>query len=206
MLGRLVVKLLFKACVPLVAVAGVMTYGVYLKGGDPAGLWKNVASGALGTAGDMVSKAKTDVTTVAGNLSGDKQSAGRNTDVFTWKDDDGVTHFGTSRPEGTQATKLSVNPDVNIVVPVIADRSLPDADGVRDQQAALPARNQASRNSKAGAQTARQTQLDQSVRQLESDLGQPLPGIGGQLLSGGAANGNAMDPAQLIRLLQSANQ
>jgi len=43
MLWRIVGKLLFKATVPLLLVLGVLSYGHYLRGGDPGALWKGVA-------------------------------------------------------------------------------------------------------------------------------------------------------------------
>ncbi len=50
MLWRLIAKLMFKACVPLILIAGVLTYGFYLRGGDPGALWKGIA----GRASDQV--------------------------------------------------------------------------------------------------------------------------------------------------------
>jgi len=47
---KLVLKLLFKACLPLVAVAGILSYGLYLKGGDPMKMWSSVASRITSTA------------------------------------------------------------------------------------------------------------------------------------------------------------
>lgn len=208
MLGRLVVKMLFKACVPLVAVAGVMTYGVYLKGGDPAGLWKHVASGAFGKAGDMFTQAKSDATGLAGNLSGNGSAFGESmtksgsTEVFTWKDASGVTHFGTLAPADISAKKITVDPNVNVIVPVVATKSKEVYDKPSD---GFVSGSAPPKTGRSGSRTGGSNEANQSVRQLEAEMGEPLPGVAGQLLSGGGASGNGLDTSQLIRLLQSAD-
>ncbi|MFK7859475.1 MAG: DUF4124 domain-containing protein [Granulosicoccus sp.] len=202
MLGRLVAKMMFKACVPLVAVAGVMTYGVYLKGGDPVKLWTHVGAGAFGQAGDMFSKAKNDAVGLAENLTGGSGEPGGSgaTDVFTWKDAEGVTHFGTTAPTGVNAETLSVNPNINVLTPVSAPPARVES---RRNGSEFAAGLGEPHNSGIGSHAG---QDHSSVRALEQDMGEPLPGVAGQLLSNGAASGNGVDAAQLIRLLQSAGQ
>lgn len=207
MLGRLVVKLLFKACVPLVAVAGVLTYGVYLKGGDPAGLWKHVATGAFGQAGAMFTQAKDDAAALAGNLSGEGGITGGlmkpdSTTVYTWTDAEGGTHFGTTAPSDISASQITVNPNVNVLAPV----ELIPAHSETIESGEHLLTGQGSSQVRGGSQNARVAERNRAVQQLESDLGESLPGIGGQLLSSGAAGGNGIDPSQLIRLLQSSGQ
>ncbi len=210
MLGRLVVKLLFKACVPLIAVTGVMTYGVYLRGGDPAAMWKHVASGAFGQVGATLSKAKNDAVGVAGDLASNtglssNSSRSGTTQVFTWKDAQGVTHFGTSAPDDAIASTVTVDPNVNVVVPVAAPATYQ-----RDAQRQPHATGQTGRSDyassaqrEASGRSGGGSSANRAVEQLESELGEPLPGIAGQILSNGASGGNRVDPSQLIRLLQS---
>lgn len=212
MLGRMVAKLLFKACVPMVAMAGVMTYGVYLKGGDPGSLWKHVASGAFGKAGAMFSKAKDDAVGLAGNLTGEGGVSGAltsgsaTTEVFTWKDAEGVTHFGTTPPVGISTTTVRVDPNVNVVAPVEAPEEI-RLDEADTRVGALQGLGMpGGGRSQSAGNTSRSTggrQVNQSVQELEEQLGGPLPGVAGQVLSSGGG-GNGVDPTQLIRMLQSA--
>lgn len=215
MLGRMVVKLLFKACVPLVAVAGVMSYGVYLRGGDPAGMWKHVASGAFGQIGSTLSKAKTDVAGMAGSLANNTglQSAGAGRDtttVFTWKDANGTTHFGTSAPGDVAASTLTVDPNVNVLVPVSApppvEQEFQERFGTHDTGVVPQLDPTSSGQGRAGQQSARASSGSSSVQKLESEIGGPLPGIAGQILSSGGSGSNGADPGQLIRLLQSVGK
>ena len=126
MLARLVGKLLIKACIPLVMVAGVMSYGVHLRGGDPAALWGHVAGGAFDKAGSMFTKAKNDAAGVAGKLAQTANNSSLSggdtghTQVFKWVDDAGVTHFSSAAPEGINARSISVDPNTNVLAPVVA--------------------------------------------------------------------------------------
>lgn len=212
MLARLVGKLLIKACIPLVMVAGVMSYGVHLRGGDPAALWRHVAGGAFDQAGAMFTKAKNDAAGVAGNLARSANNSSLSgedaghTQVFKWVDDAGVTHFSSAAPAGIDASSISVDPNTNILAPVVTpvvvhDEGSPGEHGTssgRALQAASPDHRQGNGSAGSG--------VSQAVRRHESQTGEPLPGIAGHLLSGGAAGENGLDAAQLIRLLQSGNQ
>lgn len=191
MLWRLVAKLLFKACLPLVAIAGVLTYGVYLRGGDPAALWKSVAGRGLSQFDAMIAGVKGDtsraVDSIAGgvdSLATDRQGDGL-TAVFTWQDADGVTHYSSSRPTGVEAGTVTVDPNTNVLAPVRAPQVEQDTGN--------------------GSVPGTATELD----------GQ-LPGVAGQVLatrkpersSPGDGDGAlpGVDPAQLLRMLQSAEQ
>jgi len=188
MLGRLVVKILFKVCMVLVMVSGAMSYAVHLQGGDPAALWRRVASGAFGHAADMFLQAKNDAFRLAGDLTAEgqnveifKRSSGL-TELFTWKDASGVTHFGSETPEGVSATLVAVNPDVNVLAPVKTmnsrtQTSKDDAlllDSERSSIGRADAIADDGYNASSGSK-----ELDQSVKSL--------------------------DPSRLIRLLQSAD-
>ena len=113
-------KLLFKAMVPVVMLVGVMSYMMYIQGQDPLTPLKTVAGGiedSISQTGRSVRKAAAE----AGGLlneplaeAGESKETGRR--IYRWVDENGVTHFGTSRPE-TQAAfeTLSVNPDHNVI-------------------------------------------------------------------------------------------
>lgn len=177
MLVRLVGKLLFKASIPLMLVVGVMTWGVYLKGGDPAKLWEHVAGGAFDKAGGMLLRAKSDAAGIAGNLAQNVRNspfAGSHADqtqVFKWVDADGVTHLSSVEPQGIDARRISVDPNTNVLAPVLAESG-----------------------------------PSQAVNEPESQNVEPLPGVAGQLLPSGAAREEGLDATQLIRLLQTNGQ
>ncbi|MFK8080258.1 MAG: DUF4124 domain-containing protein [Granulosicoccus sp.] len=216
MLGQLVGKLLIKAFVMVLIMAGIMTYGIYLRGGDAGGVWKKLASGAIDNIGNSLSRTKNDAVGLAGNLTGGADASdglltgAQKTEVYTWKDAEGVTHFGTAAPLDVTARSLTVDPNVNILAPVAA-RELND---VRDESrntrnagpTGMPQPALANDSGKSRSRDSRSSQIDQSVKNLEEEMGGPLPGFAGQILSSGAANGNGTDPAQLIRLLQSASE
>jgi len=214
MLSQLIGKLFIKAFVLLLVMAGIMTYGVYLKGGDAGGMWKKLASGALGSAGETLSRTKDDAVGFAGNLTAggrggdDVLSASGKTEVFTWKDADGVTHFGTSAPNGVSAKTLSVDPNANVLAPVVAPRSFQDKSDQRrkdsDPAPEFQHTDVAASSRDSGSRRNRTSQADGAVQNLEAEMGGPLPGFAGQILSSSGANGNGTDPSQLIRLLQSA--
>ncbi len=195
MLWRLVAKLLLKATVPLIAIAGLFTYGVYTRGGDPAALWTNIASRGVSQFTALISGVQNDSRQVVNALSdtvgqpivGDSAS---HTSVFTWQDADGVTHYSTSAPEGIEAQALSINPDVNVLAPVPAPSVAPKSASGQIRQG-----------------SAQQTR--ESSAQVAQELGGTLPGVAGQVLSNSSdvraeSSGSAMDPQQLLKMLQSA--
>jgi hypothetical protein len=199
MLWRLVVKMLFKASVPLIAIAAVLTYGVYLRGGDPGVLWKTVADRSFGQIPRLFSGAKDSATHAVGALSREASDSadsgsGKRTEVFTWRDANGVTHFSSSRPTGVEASTVSVNPDTNVLAPV------------KTPVAATPAVS--GRN--AGFEVPRRAADTDDVA---NELGGRLPGVAGQVLSARSGNSqaasnaepeSAIDPLQLMRMLKSA--
>lgn len=217
MLWRLVAKLMLKAMVPLIAVAGVFSYGIYMRGGDPGLMWKNLASGSVDRAAGMLSGARNDASRAVGSLSskasGDSE-AGKleSTEVFTWQDADGVTHYSTTAPASVTAQLVTVDPNVNVVAPVKAPVMLQTEKERRQtnqSSASVPVVNQ-----RGGGLTATQSGGRRSggnsdsaaFAEVENELGGTLPGVAGQILSGqsGDGAGQGMDPSQLIRMLQSA--
>lgn len=126
MLWRLVAKILLKACLPMMAVAGVMTYGVYLRGGDPGSMLANFAERGVSRTADLFMGVGNDASeavnalsqrTVGGTAAGTGSAP---TELFTWKDGQGITHFASSPPPGVEVSTIRVNPDVNVLAPVAA--------------------------------------------------------------------------------------
>lgn len=191
MLWRLVAGLLFKACLPLIAVAGVLTYGSYLRGGDPGALWKSVAGRGADQISSLYSGVREDASRAAATFSRqatdttDTSSGGGGLiEVYTWVDADGVTHYSSSSPTGIDAVTLSVDPNVNVLAPVHAPES-----------------------------SAPDTASADASSELADEFGGRLPGVAGQVLSGREPQsrpagdpepGAAVDPSQLLRMLQSA--
>ena len=132
MLWRLVAKLMFKACVPLILLAGVLTYGSYLRGGDPGALWKGIAGRASDQVASLFSGMGDDASRAAGALSRGAAAATATrtenglTQVYTWKDASVVTHYSSAEPAGVSATSVSVDPNVNVLAPISAS---PQANG-----------------------------------------------------------------------------
>lgn len=196
MLWRLIAKLTFKACVPLILLAGVLTYGVYLRGGDPGALWKGIAGRASDQAVSLFSNMGDDASRAASALgrgaaaatgTGSRSGAGTQnglTRVYTWKDASGVTHYSSAEPEGVRATSVSVDPNVNVLAPVKAPR----------------------------------VEVTDTHEAAEGESAERLPGVAGHVLStrsdrqadgngaGDSSSGAALDPAQLLRMLQSTQE
>lgn len=205
MFGQLVAKLLLKACVPLVAVAGVMSYGVYLKGGDPGALWRHVGSGALGQASGMFTQAKGDAASMVDKVAdtvGVAGAAPSSTKLFTWKDASGTTHFSSIAPDDVNAQAITVDPNVNVVAPVPVARV---ANKPANTMTVQGQKRLGSVDERSNAATSQRHRPDPAVQQLEAELGGPLPGFAGQILSSGGGKGG-LDANQLIRLLQSSGQ
>lgn len=219
MLLRMVGKLLFKAALPLVAVAGVLTYGVYMRGGDPGALWKGALAGTVSQASTLVSGLKNDATRAAGALSmpGDvssgaqSSSGGELTTVFTWQDAQGVTHYSSTEPVHLQASTVTVDPDVNVLAPVRApqqarqsesDPDELDGAGQRVSTSSLAGNGESGARQHTARSGAGSQQSNADIQEVTEQLGGTLPGVAGQVLSTRGEGGGALDPSQLIRMLQ----
>ncbi|MFK7852837.1 MAG: DUF4124 domain-containing protein [Granulosicoccus sp.] len=223
MLWRLVAKLSFKAMVPLIAVAGVFTYGVYMRGGDPAAMWKSIASGSVERAVAVFSGVQNDASRAVGTLSSAasaENGSGKleRTQVFTWQDADGVTHYSTSAPEHVSAQTMTVNPNVNVVAPVRApviarrdtnERGSGQSSG--EDESFQPAGNSdnteaSSRQRRSGRQSDQSKADSEAIAEVKKELGGTLPGVAGQFRSGesDSGGGSGIDPSQLMRMLQSS--
>lgn len=119
---KLVLKLLFKACLPLVAVAGILSYGLYLKGGDPMKMWSSVASRITGSIGQSTANTAQSFQ----NLSPIGEGSQNSTTVYSWVDANGTTHFGSQPPPGIQAKTLNINSSRNVVAPTYAPARTPN--------------------------------------------------------------------------------
>jgi hypothetical protein len=215
MLFKMIGKLLFKATIPLLIVAGLFSYGMYSRGGDPLAMWKGFGSGVMDQLASMFSNVKDDATNAADAVakvtnvgSGDAavaETGGYNrTQVFTWKDADGVTHYSTIAPTDADSRKISVNPNMNVMAPVLAPKPVKvsrseSRDQVEESQNVLPlslARNERAMGGGRG-------HSDPAVQDVADQLGGELPGVLGQILSTqDGADGEGLNPAQLLRILQ----
>ena len=113
MLVKMILKLLFKATLPLVAIAGVLSYGLYLKGGDPMKMWSTVGNRLAGSIRE--SGANTIQSVQSLNPVG--QGSQTNTTVYTWVDENGTTHFGSNPPPGVAARSMTIRTNRGEVAP-----------------------------------------------------------------------------------------
>ena len=186
MFSRLVAGLLLKSGLSLGLLLGIAAYALYLAGGDPGALWKRLAgnavdsvTGSLAGLGDRV------------DLSGTNGGARALDRVWTWRDASGQTHYATTAPAGVAASRIELDPNVNVLAPVTAPtRTVPRAGGAAAGDATVA----------TGAAVA--------AAGAAEERAVPLPGIGGALTR---ARGEtpAVDPeraAALLRMLQTPSR
>lgn len=216
MLWRLVSKLLFKASIPLILMAGFLSYGVYMRGGDTGEIWTGAAqhgleriTGLFATVRGDAIQAVTSVSRTASSI-GEREdpATGALTRFYTWRDSAGVTHYSSSIPEGGEAAIVSINPDVNIVAPVtfpasaIPPGQLPGMLSPASPGGAISEpRNRAETN--RSHRTASESNQAAARQEVADQLGGSLPGMAGQVLSlQPEGDMPALDASQLIRMLQ----
>ena len=216
MVFKLIGKLLLKATVPLLIVAGLFTYGLYSRGGDPMAMWKGFGSGVMDQMASLFSNVKddasnaadmvADVVNVSPGGSDSAQTGGsKRTQVFTWKDANGVTHYSTIAPTDADSTKISVNPNTNVMAPikiskpVKVSRSEERVEGDKGQNALSPSASRSERNKN---KDERQEYSDPAVKEVADQLGGELPGVVGQILSSQGDSPGGLNPAQLLKMLQ----
>ncbi|MFK8078566.1 MAG: DUF4124 domain-containing protein, partial [Granulosicoccus sp.] len=206
-------KLLLKATIPLLLIAGMFTYGVYMKGGDPSAMWKNAGSGVVAQFGSLFSGLKEDAGRAAATVSRAAEGGlgavvpgafapgtSSSRKVMTWKDDNGVTHFGTVAPVGVQSTSVSVNPDQNVLAPV----KVTEVPKVVQKRATDSARRVKESPSRVEIETSSEQQeagsySDPAVQDVADQLGGELPGVVGKILSSQSGDGaGSVNPKQLI--------
>ena len=211
MLSRMIVRLLFKACLSLGLLLGVVSYGHYLAGGDPGAVWGRVAGGALDGVTDSLSELRGKARAAAAAVpsavpGGDAGGDSRRDSVWTWRDADGVLHYASAPPAGTDATRLTVDPDVNVLAPVTLP-AVSDAP-VRNGGAEVPG-GARSASASTGSSAAGVTRAGaRGAREVESAGDDALPGIAGAILNA-RGDAPAPDPARaeaLLRLLQPTSR
>ena len=213
MLLRIMAKLLLKATFPLLIIAGLFTYGVYMKGGDPSAMWKNAGSGIVTQFGSLFSGVKEDAGRAAATVSRVAEDglgvatpgASSSRKVMTWKDENGVTHFGTVAPVGVQSTTVSVNPDQNVLAPVKVTE-VPQAVKKKTTESGRRVAESASNDEldTSSGQEESEGYSDPAVQDVADQLGGELPGVVGKILSSQSGDdAGSVNPKQLIKMLQS---
>ncbi|MFT6640528.1 MAG: hypothetical protein ACJAUZ_001525 [Flavobacteriaceae bacterium] len=215
MVFKLIGKLLFKATIPFVIIAGLISYGVYSKGGDPLAMWKGIGSGVTDQFAAMFSKVKDDasnavevVADVASVGSVDSTSAkiegSKSTQLFTWKDANGVTYYSTIAPIDADSKKMLVNPNMNVMAPVLAPKPVKVSRSESEERFDQPLNGlspSSARNRREKGEN--QEYSDPAAQDVADQLGGELPGVVGQILSTqGGAGSDAINPAQLLGMLQ----
>jgi len=191
MLWRIVGKLLLKATVPLLLVLGVLSYGHYLRGGDPGALWKGVAdSGAsrfLGALNGTLDGAKRGAGAAVSSMRSDSVvETAEKSEVFTWQDADGVTHFSQTAPVGVTTRTVIVDPSVNVLAPVRQTES--ETASVRDTSGYV-------RDADTGSDDLRE------IGGMPGIAGQ-LPNLGGASPGGAELDNSTAAQQQLMKLIQ----
>lgn len=127
MLTKIVLKMLLKITIPIVCLVGVMSYGMYMKGGDPGALFKKLVGNSIQSAKSSVQGAGDSLQSVSSLKSGNK------TTVYKWVDENGVTQFGSAPPDGVAAQSQTYNNNANLMnaqkpqsrEPALGDEQMP---------------------------------------------------------------------------------
>lgn len=205
MFKRMVFTMMFKIGIGLGLMLGIASYAQYLSGGDPGSVWRRVGGGVATSVGNSVGGLRDrleDAVDGAGSMSAGWMGQGQDdvstssqdggdgmTQVWTWQDASGGTHYSNAPPAGQASTRLAVDPNVNVLAPVV-DQSLRTA-GAGDR---MPIGGRSADAPSSGA-------LSRGVPDLQQ------PGIAGALQRA-RGDGPAPDPARaeaLLKLLQSVN-
>jgi len=128
MLGKLILKILLKATIPLVMVVGVMSYGMYSRGGDPAALFSKLLGNSIQSAKSSVQGAGDAIQAVK---PGSSSGSSNKTTVYKWVDANGVTQFGSRPPDGVAATSMTLKNNTNVMQ---AQKPLPDMTAEKQTQ------------------------------------------------------------------------
>jgi hypothetical protein len=215
MVFKLIGKLLFKATIPFIIIAGLISYGMYSKGGDPLAMWKGFGSGVTDQLAAMFSKVKDDASNAAdvvadvtnvgseGSIT-EKIGRAKSTQLFTWKDANGVTNYSTIAPIDADSKKIRVNPNMNVMAPVFAPKPVKVLRSESEERLDEPLNSLSPSSARRGRKNgATQKYSDPAVQDVADQLGGELPGVVGQILSTqGGAGSDALNPAQLLRMLQ----
>ncbi len=115
MVARLFLKILFRAAIPLVAVVGVMSYMLYLQGGDPGAVFSKITANISIKARNSIQQASQSLESL--ELSA-VSSSPKVSEVHTWVDEYGVTHYSTSAPADGRSEMVRLHPNANVVASV----------------------------------------------------------------------------------------
>lgn len=126
MVMKLVLKILLKASIPIVCLVGVMSYGMYMRGGDPGASLKQMVGGSIQSVKSSVSEAGDSLQSVS-----PVKSASNKTTVYKWVDANGVTQFGSAPPNGVTAKSLTYDNNANIMD---AQKPVPSVQAASDAQ------------------------------------------------------------------------
>jgi len=116
---RLILKILFKATIPLLMIVGVTSYSMYLRGGDPLALMGKISGGAgqqLATMVDSVkSGTRSTLSTAQATVTAEESSSGGPETLYRWVDADGSPFYSNIKPPGIEATVVKVDPNQNVI-------------------------------------------------------------------------------------------
>ena len=203
MLSRMIARLLLKVGLSLGILLGIASYAHYLMGGDPGSLWRRVAGGAIDGAADSLGELRGKVRAPVAALAGGGADASRRDELWTWRDANGVTHFASERPAGVDATRITVDPDVNVLAPTRAPES-PAARSAGGGTSGGAAGTAVTGGLPFGAASGAAADGSSQRERGDAGAGEALPGIAGAVLRA-RGDAPAPDPAQaeaLLRLLQ----
>jgi len=109
-LMRLIFKILLKACIPIVCMVGIMSYGMYMRGGDPGAYLGKMLGNSIESAKNSAKNAGASLQSAApGKANSNK------TTVYKWVNESGVTQFGSTPPDGIAATSMTLKNNTNVV-------------------------------------------------------------------------------------------
>jgi len=143
---KMVLKLLFKATLPLLVVIGITSYVLHVRGGDPLALLNRIGGGA----GDRLSAVLESIKEGAGatlaatrsTLTSTASGASVTNTLYRWEDADGSPHYSNVEPTGIEGVVIvNVDPNQNLLqapvkpAPVVEPAStqpkpLPGATGI----------------------------------------------------------------------------
>jgi len=117
-LTKMVLKILFKATIPLVMIVGVMSYGMYSRGGDPAAFFQKIVGNSVQSATSSIQGAGNSLESIS-----PVELPGSKTTVYKWVDANGNTQFGSTPPPGVNATAKTYNNNANLMAGTPAQKS-----------------------------------------------------------------------------------
>ena len=119
MFWRITGKLLLKAMLPFLILIGILNYTQYMRGGDPFAMWKTMGHNMMASMKSSTSSTLSSIDDVKGDIQ-NMSAPGTATQVYAWKDAQGMMHYSTSKPSGVDAQTQSYDPDANVVQRFVA--------------------------------------------------------------------------------------